>query len=308
MDTTVAQWGDPVRTHRARKIRHRLHFRPASHGRLCFPLPQPDGYPIGTVDQPRALHAHRLTEAGFSHAFFTRCGGASDEPFDSLNFSIDVGDAPERVTRNLALAAEELGVDPDRILFLQQVHGTTTHAVAPPFDRRETVALQGDAVVARDPSVACSVRVADCAPILLADRVTGTVAAVHSGWRGTQQNIVAHVVRFLREYAGRSLDLVAAVGPHIEPCCFEVGHDVAAQLSHASPVADTVLMGPRGRPHVDLRRILHAQLIEVGVRHEQIEHVRGCTVCDARRFFSYRRDGKKSGRLMASIVPRTFGQ
>lgn len=251
-----------------------------------------------------ALRARRLIDAGFSHAFFTRQGGASSEPFDSLNFSIDVGDDPEKVDENLAVAGRELGVDPARILFLRQVHGTTVHAVAPPHERSDTLSLQGDAVAAQDACVACGVRVADCAPVLLADRSSGTVAAVHSGWRGTQQNVVRHTVRFLREYVDTPLDLVAAVGPHIETCCFEVGHDVAALLSRASPVADTVRIGPRGRPHVDLRRILHAQLIEAGVRHDDIEHVRGCTVCQKNHFFSYRRDGQRSGRLLAAIVPR----
>jgi hypothetical protein len=218
-----------------------------------------------------------------------------------------VGDDPELVARNFEAAAEELHVQPEKILFLQQVHGTTSHVVAPPFHREQTIQLQGDAVVARDASVACAVRVADCAPILIADRISGAVAAIHSGWRGTEQNIVGHVTIFLKKFAHshgyRGTDLLAAVGPHIETCCFEVGHDVAAQLSRCSPVADILHLGPKGRPHVDLRRILHAQLIEAGVPHEQIDHVRGCTLCDKTRFFSYRRDGTRSGRLLAAIVP-----
>jgi len=243
-----------------------------------------------------------LSSAGFDHAFFTRCGGFSLPPFDSLNFSIHVGDHPDAVGKNFAVAANVLDVPPDRILFLRQVHGTTTHLVAPSDNRDRTSLVEGDAIMADDPSVACSVRIADCAPVLLADVAHGTVAAVHSGWRGTEQNIVAHTLRIMHARAANTT--LAAVGPHIERCCFEVGHDVAARLARTSPVADVVHVGPRGRPHVDLRRILHAQLLEAGVSPNHIEHVRGCTMCDAKRFFSHRRDGARSGRLLAAIVPR----
>lgn len=251
----------------------------------------------------QALRSALLTRAGFRHAFFTRQGGVSKPPFDALNFSVNVGDEPAAVNTNLTLAGLHIGVDPNRILFVSQVHGTTAHAVAPPFDRETTLHLQGDAVVARDPSVACGVRIADCAPILIADPHSGAVAAVHSGWRGTQQNIVAHALRFLRAYVDAPIDPIVAVGPHIEPCCFEVGHDVAQLLARSSPVADTVSVGRQGRPHVDLRRIIHAQLLEAGVQHESIDHVRGCTVCHPATFFSYRRDGKRSGRMLAAIAP-----
>ena len=234
---------------------------------------------LGPVQPPHALRAPLLSAAGFRHAFFTRLGGVSPAPFDSLNFAVHVGDEARLVAHNLAIAADDLGVEPDRILYLQQVHGTTCHVVAPPFHHDETWKLEGDAVIARDGTVACGVRVADCAPVLIADPASGLAAAVHSGWRGTEQNIIGHVVRALRDMGSLSRDLVAAVGPHIERCCFETGHDVAARLSRVSPVADILHLGPGGRPHVDLRRMLHAQLLEAGLGHGQIDHVRGCTTC-----------------------------
>ncbi|PIE06070.1 MAG: hypothetical protein CSA75_01470 [Sorangium cellulosum] len=258
---------------------------------------------VQSQQSQRTLRSPLLSAAGFSHAFFTRCGGASAPPFDSLNFAIHVGDDPSLVSENLRRAAKDLGVDHDKILFLHQVHGTDTHCVAPPFTRDESIQLRGDALVACNGSVACSVRVADCVPILLADRRSGAAAAVHSGWRGTQHNIVAHVVCYLRNYVSTPIDLIAAVGPHIQSCCFEVGYDVASKLSAASPVEDAVHIGPGARPHVDLRRIIHAQLLEAGVGDDRIDHVKGCTVCEKEHFFSFRRDGERSGRLLAAIVP-----
>jgi hypothetical protein len=244
-----------------------------------------------------------LSASGFRHAFFSRDGGVSQGPFATLNFSVTVGDEPAAVAENLARAARALQVLPERVLFLDQVHGTACERVDRTSDAAQLRRCPGDAVVSADSQVACAVRVADCAPILLADRASGVVAAVHSGWRGTLQDIAAATVLRLRELSGRQLDLVAAIGPHIEACCFEVGDEVAAELLEASPDKAIVHRRDGARPHVDLRRMLHAQLHRAGVR--EIEHVGGCTFCQPDRLFSYRRDGKRSGRHLAAIVARS---
>ena len=99
--------------------------------------------------------------------------------------------------------------------------------------------------------------------------------------------------------------VLAAIGPHIETCCFEVGDDVAAELAAASTQGAAVIERRAGaRPHVDLRRVVRAQLVAAGVGDADIDDVAGCTVCDAARFFSYRRDGARSGRLLSAIVAR----
>jgi polyphenol oxidase len=251
--------------------------------------------------QPGIIDSRLLSASGFRHAFFTRTGGVSEEPFDSLNFSSSVGDLEARVAQNLALAARFLRVEPEKIFFLNQVHGVACHEVSGDDDRKIR-ALQGDAVVSSDPEVACAVRIADCAPILMADRRSGAVIAVHSGWRGTLQNIAAVAADRLRFQVQGEVDLIAAVGPHIGPCCFEVGDDVARLLLEASPDKDIVRPGRGERPHVDLRRMIQAQLLQAGVR--EIDHVEGCTYCEPHRFFSFRRGGKRSGRHLAAICPR----
>lgn len=226
----------------------------------------------------------------------------SEAPYESLNFSVSVGDLEARVGHNLGLAAKALGVRPDRILFLNQVHGVACHEVSRDCDELQVRATAGDAVLSSDPQIACAVRVADCAPLLIADRRSGSVIAVHSGWRSTLQNIAAVAVDRLRARAGGRTELIAAVGPHIGACCFEVGEEVAQLLIEASPDKDIKRAGRGGRPHVDLRRMIQAQLLQAGV-HE-IDHVQGCTYCEPQRFFSYRRDGKQSGRHLAAIVAR----
>ncbi|MCU0692701.1 MAG: peptidoglycan editing factor PgeF [Polyangiaceae bacterium] len=215
-----------------------------------------------------------------------------------------MGDDPKAVHTNLRIAAEPLGVSHDAVLLLNQVHGVHVHVVEPTSHPAHAARIAGDAIASRHGSVACGVRVADCAPVLIGDRRSGAVVAVHSGWRGTEQNIVAHAVDSLRALAGGACECVAAIGPHIELCCFEVGHDVAGALQAIAPVPAVLLPGKGQRPHVDLRKILQGQLEAAGVAADQIDHVRGCTVCDGGRFFSYRRDGKRTGRLLAAIVPR----
>src|SRR5262249_10164823 len=179
-----------------------------------------------------------LAGAGFRHAFFTRAGGVSPPPWDTLNFAASVGDAPANVLENLRRAARTLGVSVARLYVLSQVHGTASRVLDGSEDRDEVVRSVGDIVLSRAAGVACGVRTADCVPVLLADRITGTVAAVHSGWRGTVAGAAITGVAALRQLGGGQGDLVAAVGPHIAACCFEVGDDVAASLAAGSPAGE----------------------------------------------------------------------
>jgi YfiH family protein len=164
------------------------------------------------------------------------------------------------------------------------------------------ILVEGDITITRTSDIACAVRMADCAAILMADRESGAVAAVHSGWRGTVEGAAAQGVRVLRELVGDSGNIVAAIGPHIERCCFEVGPDVAETIADASALGEAIVDRSRERPHVDLRRVIERQLHDVGVR--AVDHVRGCTMCDSVRFHSYRREGVKSGRMLAAVVAR----
>ncbi|WP_437676477.1 peptidoglycan editing factor PgeF [Sorangium sp. So ce131] len=251
-----------------------------------------------------ALESPLLAAAGFSHAFFTRRGGVSAPPWDTLSFAVALGDDPAAVRQNLERAARRLGIPAARLYYLSQVHGVAARVLAGDEDRDDVVREVGDITLSRANGVGCGVRSADCAPILVADRRSGAVAAVHSGWRGTVLRVVVEAVRALRSLAGAGAELVAAIGPHIEACCFEIGEDVAADLAACSSAGGAAIVrGASGpRPRADIRRILRAQLAEAGLDHGAIDDVRGCTACDPARFFSYRRDGQRSGRLLSAIV------
>jgi hypothetical protein len=261
------------------------------------------------------LTSSLLLAAGFCHAFFTRLGGVSQPPWDSLNFAASVGDDPLAVAENLRRAASALGLTPERLYFLSQVHGSAYRVLEGTEDWEEVVRSVGDITLSRTAGVGCGIRTADCVPVLLADRRSGAVAAVHSGWRGTAARIAGTGVRALRDLIGgnEGSELIAAIGPHIEPCCFEVGEDVARELAGASSAGESaVLWGEHSssegaqaaKPRVDLRRIVRAQLEEAGLDPASIDDVRGCTVCDRDRFHSFRRDRDRSGRLLSAIVAR----
>ncbi len=245
-----------------------------------------------------------LAEAGFTHAFFTRNGGVSSGPYASLNFSYAAGDSRQNVERNLARAAYALRVEAKKIYFLSQVHGVATQRIHGNEDREVVLYQHGDAISSACVTVAVGVRIADCAPVLVADRKSGAAVAIHAGWRGAVAGVVKAGVQELREVSQSDGDLVAAIGPHISLEAFEVGEEVALQLEAASPVAGVVARQPDRRPHVDLRRILHAQLNELGLEDSSIDEVGGCTFGDEENLFSYRRDGRESGRHLAAIVPR----
>jgi YfiH family protein len=254
------------------------------------------------TDHAEFLESALLRDAGFRHAFFTRNGGVSTGAYTSLSFSVAAGDSATNVARNLERAAVELGVDAKRIHFLSQVHGRATHVLRGHEAQDQIIELEGDALASRAAHLACAVRSADCVPVLLADRRSGAVAAAHAGWRGVVQGVVSSALEALRELAPDP-DLIAAIGPHISQAAFEVSSDVAEAILSASRDPNVVDRSA-SKPHVDLRRVLRAELRSRGLADAAIDDVWGCTVLEPARFFSFRRDGKQSGRHLSAIVPR----
>ena len=253
---------------------------------------------------PEYLVSPLLDEAGFRHAFFTRRGGVSAGAYASLNFSVAVGDVDENVRRNLGLAARALAVDPDRLCFASQVHGREAVVLRGDATRERVLEEHADAVLSRAPEIACAVRTADCVPVLIGDTRSGAAAAIHAGWRGAVAGVVEAGVSELRKLIGGEGELVAAIGPHISREAFEVAEDVARDIARAAGDPAVVERRPGARPRADLRRTIRLQMNRLGLGDASIEDVGGCTVGEPELYFSYRRDGKRSGRHLAAIVPR----
>lgn len=259
------------------------------------------------------LRSETLTAAGFAHGFTTRIGGVSARPFDTLDFAL-LRD-PASLAENQRRLAQSVGFDPAGLYQTRQVHGdrvvfvdgatptdVVSHEEADALVARTAVAPRGTSVAGA--RLAVAVRVADCVPILIADGSGTSVAAVHAGWRG----VVNHVVRAaISALEGEPRELLCAIGPSIGGCCFEVDDAVADAIAGASS-ADAIAARTRpGKVLVDLRRAVRAQLRDLGVPEEAIDDPAGsdaCTRCDRERFYSYRRDGDASGRLVAVICPR----
>jgi polyphenol oxidase len=176
----------------------------------------------------------------------------------------------------------------DAMASLKQIHSDISFVAAAAGCLGE-----GDALLSAEPGVTVSIRTADCLPILLADPKTGAVAAVHAGWRGTAAGIVESTVqRMVAELGARRESLLAAIGPGIGACCYEVGLDVALKL------------GETQAGKVDLAEINRRQLVRAGVR--EIDVVSPCTFCNPDEFFSYRREAEQAGRMISfvQVTPR----
>jgi YfiH family protein len=263
-----------------------------------------------------------LAAEGVVHGFSVRTGGVSRGAYESLNLGRGVGDDPRAVDENLRRLAAAAGLrGADAFVSAHQVHGDRVIAAARGSTPREVLppsapalgdvgqdadaAVRADAVISLEPGAAAAIRVADCVPVLLYAPDVGLAAAVHSGWRGARVAIAARGVRALQLVAGADpARIVAAIGPCIGRCCYEVGADLASSFRNQ--------FGPRAaddpqnaaKPHLDLRFCVESALLSAGVGNERIEHVAGCTSCDISAFFSHRRDRGTTGRHLAFIESR----
>lgn len=203
--------------------------------------------------------------------------------------------------------AGALGVDRPQLRLVSQVHGAAVAVI-----RKEDPARppsRADIVVTDDPAVAVAVRVADCAPILIADPVRRAVGAVHAGWRGTVQRAAqAGVEALAREFGSAPADLVAAIGPCLGPCCGEVGPEVPEAFRQAghddASLARWFTTGPTDRPYLDLWTANRDQLERAGVPSGSIAVAELCTRSHPDVFHSYRAAGTGAGRMVAAIRVR----
>ena len=218
---------------------------------------------------------------GAAVAFSTRLGGVSEGPYESLNLGILTDDIRSRVEQNRERLATAAGLDPASIAMGWQVHGTDVKQwEARPNGELEKV----DGHVTGRDDLALLVLVADCLPVALSG--AGRVAMVHCGWRGLAGGILARAVEHFEEPP------VAAVGPGIGACCYEVGDEVLAEFDGRFA---------NGRM-LDLRAVAGALLRDSGV--QEVEHVDLCTSCREDLFFSHRRDNGVTGR-QGGLVWRT---
>ncbi|WP_373049045.1 peptidoglycan editing factor PgeF [Vulgatibacter sp.] len=236
-----------------------------------------------------------LDRAGVIHGFTTREGGVSEAPWDALNLGGSVGDDPAAVEANLQRLAASAGIARERFRGAVQVHGDRVLLVEEgPWDPSN----EGDALLATASGLAVAVKTADCVPILLFQPETGEAAAVHAGWRGTAAAIVRRAVEALASRGGDPGSTLAAIGPCIGRCCYEVSAELAADFG--SRIGPGVVEGRR----LDLAEANRLLLREAGLQEGAIDVLSRCTACEPVHFFSHRRDAGRTGRHLSFVAAR----
>jgi polyphenol oxidase len=271
------------------------------------------------------------------HGFSTRPGGTSklehtdrgEKTIENvLNLGFTDWDKEKTVNANRNNFFGALTRKKTRTVLLRQIHSDIVYVVGSDQVPQGQLAPQGDALISRRPGVLLAVQTADCMPILLADTKNRAVAAIHAGWRGTAQRIAAKTVgRMQMEFGTRPQDIIAAIGPGIGACCYEVGHEVIKEFAAKFPNARDWFDGPfealengdadsnwlpwlTMRPpghappaptaRLDLAAANRAILTEAGVLPARITSSGLCTGCRPDLFFSYRRE-RTTGRMIAAI-------
>jgi YfiH family protein len=258
------------------------------------------------------------------HAFSTRPGGVSAlEGENLLNLGFTDWDTRENVQKNRRRFQAALGASGLPLIALKQFHSDVVHS----FDTAPTDPCRGDATITDRPNLLLAVQTADCVPILLVDPKKRAVAAIHAGWRGTLARIAAKTIGKMQMHFGTNPpDLLAAIGPSIGPCCYEVGTEVATQFlsqfadapdyfdefrtgDEPNPIQWLNMMPPGHQPPpkgvlLDLPKANRSQLLAAGLRPRNIHTIDLCTACRPDLLFSYRKEGSASGRLMSVIALR----
>ncbi|MFE5888718.1 peptidoglycan editing factor PgeF [Streptomyces sp. NPDC056468] len=237
--------------------------------------------------------AQRDTVSGAHFAFTDRWGGVSAAPYEELNLGGAVGDDTDAVLTNRDLAAKSLGLDPGRVVWMNQVHGTDVAVADGPW--RDRPVPDVDVVVTAQRGLALAVLTADCVPVLLADPVAGIVAAAHAGRPGMIAGVVPAALRAMTDLGAESSRIVARTGPAVCGRCYEVPEAMRAEVAAREPTAHAETSW--GTPAVDVAAGVHAQLARLGVRDREQSPV--CTL-ESEDHFSYRRD-RTTGRLAGYV-------
>ncbi|HUL43729.1 MAG TPA: peptidoglycan editing factor PgeF [Bacteroidota bacterium] len=216
-------------------------------------------------------------------------GGVSSGSL-GMNTSFNVGDSESHVRGNRSRFFAALGITPDRIVFPRQVHGKIVRLVDEPGTIDHC-----DGLITRVKGLYLSVSVADCFPIIIFDRKTESLAALHAGWRGSCAGVIPSALEMLENACNVDpADLLCFIGPGARSCCYEVGEDVAQRFG-----SDFVNRASDGTCRLDLASYNRSLLLGRGVRKESIEVSENCTICTPELLHSFRRDGANSGRMMA---------
>lgn len=241
------------------------------------------------------------------HGFSTRTGGISGRAFTSLNLGTHTADSKENIRVNYVRFCNGIGVDMDRLVLSHQVHSDNVRVVTAADAGRGLARMPEltdvDGLITAERGLPIATFYADCTPILLLDPVKRVIASVHSGWKGTLSRIGRKAVQKMElEFGCRAENILAATGPSIKQCHFEVSEDVYSLfVSEFGETATACTIEKNGKYYIDTDAINISELTAEGLLPEHISICPECTYCRNDLFFSHRADGGKTGRMCAAI-------
>lgn len=236
------------------------------------------------------------------HGIFTRHGGVSPAPWDSLNMGGTVGDDAEAVRHNHQLMYATLNVQANRASTVWQVHGADVVIVDGPVRNRRWIAL-ADAMVTDRRNTPLVMRYADCTPLLFHDPVRGVIGMAHAGWRGTVLGVGSKVIRTMAQaYGCKPADIQVGIGPSIGPRRYQVGEEVVADVQAYFGTLDGLIRRDPddGSAYLDLWAANALDLKRAGVTQIDVSEI--CTAENTRDFYSHRAEKGRTGRFGAVIA------
>lgn len=262
-------------------------------------------FQMGEQQSPALFHLKDWTDSGsIACGFSTKVGGVSSGEWDSLNCGMHVNDKLEDVVRNRSLLSQAVGFSLEAWTCAEQVHGTRVAVVTAKDKGRGNVQLdsaiaQSDALITNSPGILLTSFYADCVPLYVYDPVHQAVALAHAGWKGTAGKIAGATVKAMQDaYGSRPEQLLAAIGPSIGACCYEVSEEVASRF----PVGVVSVEATNaGKYRLDLKENNENQFRAAGLLPENILRSAYCTSCEERWFYSHRRDRGRTGRMASWI-------
>jgi len=248
-----------------------------------------------------------FAEHYIKHGVSTRLGGASVMPFASLNLGLHTGDDADAVKKNRKLFCDAVGVELDRVVTAEQIHGTKVAVVGEKDAGKGAIkydeaVVGADALITNIPNLPLLLFFADCVPVLIVDPVHKAIGVSHAGWKGTVGRIAQKTVLAMQENFGTNpADCLVGIAPSIGPCCYEVDQMVVAQLKQNCTKWSELLTTHGSKWRLDLWLANQMQLEEIGVPTANIVVSKVCTACNTELFFSYRAEKGRTGRIGAII-------
>lgn len=248
------------------------------------------------------IEAPELALPGIRHAFFTRQGGVSEGIYASLNGGPGSADERARVAENRRRMAEAIGVAPDALVSLHQIHSAQCVPVDGPWSGERP---RADAMVCATPGLALAVATADCGPVLFADAEARVIGACHAGWRGAFTGVIGATVAAMEGLGAARERIVAVLGPTIGRDAYEVGPEFAERFRQDDEANSRFFTASSRPDHAtfDLPAYILSRLVEAGIR--EAADLGSCTYQDPDRFYSYRRTTHRGepdyGRLISAI-------